>query len=78
MSRLEDLTTLRGELLAWMEEAPADRKAALVSQFRATLAEIDELSPKEQVGDSIDEIAARRTARRSGSAAGANSAKRSG
>lgn len=78
MSRLDDLTQLRADLLAWMDEAPADRKAALVAQFRATLAEIDELSPKEAVGDSIDEIAARRAARRSSSAKSAGRTKRSG
>lgn len=75
MSRLDDLTRLRADLLEWLEEAPADRKAALVAQFRATLAEIDELSPKEAVGDSIDEIAQRRAARRSGPAKGAGRSK---
>ena len=65
MSRLDDLTRLRGQLIDWMVEAPADRRAALVAQYRATLAEIDELAPKEAVGDSIDEIAQRRAARRS-------------
>jgi hypothetical protein len=75
MSRLDDLTKLREDLLAWMDEAPADRKAALVAQYRATLAEIDELTPKEAVGDSVDEIAARRAARRSGAAKGAGRAK---
>lgn len=69
MSRLEDLNALREQLLVWMEDAPVDRKAALVAQFRATLAEIEELSPKEEIGDSIDEIAARRAARRSRPAA---------
>lgn len=78
MARLDDLKQLREDLLDWMGEAPADRKAALVAQFRATLAEIDELSPKEQAGDSIDEIAARRAARRSGPAKGAGRAKRTG
>jgi hypothetical protein len=63
-SRLNDLVRLRGQLLEWMDEAPADRKAALVGQFRATLSEIEELSPPEQKGDVVDEIAARRSARR--------------
>lgn len=75
MSRLDDLTKLRGQLIEWMEEAPADRRAALVAQFRATLAEIDDLKPKEAVGDSIDEISQRRAARRSGPAAGSGRAK---
>ena len=64
MSRLADLTKLREDLLGWMDDAPADRKAALVAQFRATLAELEELTPKEAVGDSIDEISQRRAARR--------------
>ena len=76
MSRLEDLTKLRADLLEWLDEAPADRKAALVAQYRATLAEIDELSPKEAAGDGIDEIAKRRAARRSRPAAGEGRAKR--
>ncbi len=78
MGHLEDLVELRANLLEWMAEAPADRRAALVGQFRATLAEIDELKPKEAVGDSIDEIAARRAARRSGAAKGKGRARRSG
>jgi hypothetical protein len=73
MARLDDLVKLRADLLEWMEAAPADRKAALVAQYRATLAEIDELTPKEVVGDGIDEIAARRGARRAGSAKAARS-----
>lgn len=77
MNRLKDLIDLREQLLAWMQEAPVDRKAALVAQFRSTLAEIDELSPKEETGDTIDEIAARRAARRSRPAARANRAERS-
>ena len=77
MSRLTDLTALREQLLTWMTDAPVDRKAALVAQFRATLAEIDELSPKEEIGDTIDEIAARRAARRSRPTAGADRSKRS-
>lgn len=76
MSRLTDLEALRQQLLAWMEDAPVDRKAALVAQFRATLAELDELSPKEEIGDTIDEIAARRAARRARPAARADRAKR--
>ena len=75
VSRLDDLTQLRADLREWMDAAPADRKAALVAQYRATLAEIDELSPKEAVGDSVDEIAARRAARRTSTAKGPGRAK---
>ena len=78
MARLDDLVTLREQLLAWMDEAPADRKAPLVAQFRATLAEIDELAPEEKSGDGIDEITARRAARRAGTAKAATRSKRSG
>lgn len=76
VSRLDDLTKLRADLLEWMGEAPADRKAALVAQFRACLAEIDELSPKEAIGDGIDEIAKRRATRRSSAAKSEGRAKR--
>lgn len=75
MGHLEDLVQLREDLLIWMGEAPADRKAALVAQFRATIEKIDELTPREAVGDGIDEIAARRSARRSGSAKGEGGSK---
>jgi hypothetical protein len=70
MNRVEDLAELREQLKVWMDDAPVDRKAALVAQYRATLAEIDELSPKKESGDTIDEIAARRAARRPSAAAG--------
>lgn len=78
MSRLDELVTLAPEIREWINEAPADRKAALVAQYRATLAEIDALRPKEAEGDGIDEIAARRAARRSRPAARAGRAKQSG
>ncbi len=78
MSRLADLEALRDNLLGWLDECPPDRKAALVGQYRATLAEIDELTPKKAEGDGIDEIAKRRAARKSGAAAGSSRAKRSG
>lgn len=70
VARLDDLVTLRANLLDWINEAPADRRAALVAQFRATLAEIDELEPKAAVGDGIDQIAERRAARRAAPAKG--------
>lgn len=76
--RLQDLLDLREQLLIWMDDAPVDRKAALIAQFRATLAEIADLAPKEEIGDSIDEIAARRAARRTRPAARSRGAKLSG
>jgi uncharacterized phage protein gp47/JayE len=78
VARLEDLTTLREQLQEWLVDAPVDRKAALVAQYRATLAEIAELTPKEAQGDGIDEIAARRSERRARAAKAAGSSKRSG
>ena len=78
MARLDDLAKLREDLLVWMDDAPVDRKAALVAQYRATLAEIDQLKPKEAAGDGIDEIAKRRAARRAGTAKAPTRAKRSG
>ena len=77
MARLDDLVTLREHLQEWLVDAPVDRKAALVAQYRATLAEIETLAPKEQVGDGIDEIAKRRAARRAGTAKTADRSKRS-
>lgn len=66
-ARLQDLIKLREALKTWMVEAPLDRKAALVAQFRATLAEIDELAPPEKKQEGFDEVKARRDARRAGS-----------
>ena len=64
MDRLAALESLRGDLAAWIPEAPVDKRAPLIAQYRAVLVEIESLSPQEQkVGDSIDEIAARRAAR---------------
>lgn len=78
MSRLDDLKQLREDILEWLPETPVDRRAALVAQYRATLAEIAELEPAKAEGDGIDEIAARRAARRAGPAKGSGRAKRSG
>ncbi len=75
--RLDELQSLRDDLRNWMDEAPVDRKAALVAQYRATLEEIDELTPKEAVGDSIDEIAKRRAARRAAATKHPDRSKRS-
>jgi hypothetical protein len=76
MSRLDDLKKLREDILAWLPDTPVDRRAALVAQYRATLAEIAELEPQKAEGDGIDEIAARRAARRAGPAKGAGRSKR--
>lgn len=78
MDRLAALTDLLPLLRTWMDEAPVDRKAALVAQYRAALAEVAELQPAEQKGDAVDEIARRRAARRGGAAAGPGRTKRQG
>jgi hypothetical protein len=73
VAHLDDLIQLRDDIRVWLDEAPVDRKAALVAQYRATLAEITALSPAEQkVGDPVDEIAARRSARGAGAAPSAS------
>lgn len=75
-SRLTALQDLRDILARRIEACDSMRDlAALTGRMQAVLAEIDELSPKEAVGDSIDEIAARRAARRSGPAKGPGRAK---
>lgn len=75
MERLAALEALRDELAEWVRDAPVDRKAALIAQYRATLLEIAELAPPEQKGDAVDEIAARRAARRSGPSTGTSRTK---
>lgn len=77
MARLDDLRALREQLLVWIDDAPVDKKAPLVAQYRATLSEIQALEPKEAQGDGIDEIAKRRSARRAGAAKSPSRAKRS-
>ena len=64
MDRLSKLRALEPVLLASIEGAPPDKRAALVAQYRATLAEIDGLEANvAKAGDPVDEIAARRAAR---------------
>lgn len=76
-SRLERLVALRAIHEALMAEGLTARDAAAVSrEYRATLAEIDELAPKTEIGDPVDEIAQRRAARRPSSAKNQARAKR--
>lgn len=64
MARKDDLKALADLLWASLGEADPDKRAPLANQYRATLAEIEELSADEQkVGDPIDALAARRAAR---------------
>ena len=76
--RLKALCDLRDLLARQIEGCDSLRDlAALSGRFQAVLAEIAELEPKKAVGDGIDEITARRAARRSGAAKGSSRAKRS-
>lgn len=67
--RLARLVALRNAQAALLGsgEVPAREFSALSREYRATLAEISDLTPKEKAGDPVDEITARR-ARRAGSA----------
>jgi len=82
VSRLDDLLELRDALrpqvLSEHTEHGLQGVSGLVGQYVKVLAEIEELQPKESTGDGIDEIAARRAARRSSAPAGKGRAKRSG
>lgn len=78
MDRLQSLTELLPLLRQWMDEAPVDKRSPLVAQYRAALAEVAELSPAEQTGDAVDEIARRRDARRSGATQDQGRTKRKG
>ena len=62
--RLSKLHALEPVVLESIECAPADKRAALVAQYRQLLAEIDTLEANGmKAGDPVDEIAARRAAR---------------
>lgn len=64
-SRLERLMLVRDQLSAVLAgEVPARDRAAVSREYRAVLAEIDELAPPTQKGDAVDEITRRREARR--------------
>lgn len=56
--------------LAWesAQEAPADKRAPLIAQYRAALADLAKIADETKTGDPVDEIAQRRAARRAGTA----------
>ena len=64
VDRLKKLQDLEAVALDSIEAAPADKRASLIAQYRALLAEIESLqAASEKAGDPLDEIAARRAAR---------------
>lgn len=69
--RLATLRSLRDLLAAEIEGCESTRDlAALVTRLQSVLSEIEALSPAEEKGDVVDEIAKRRAARRAGAATG--------
>lgn len=76
-SRLDRLKALRSIAEAALAAAlPAREIAAISKEYRALLAEIEKLEASAtKAGDPVDEIAARRAARRSASAARSGHAK---
>ena len=77
--RLGTLEQLRDYLASAIEGCESLRDlAALTGRLQSVLAEIDELTPKEATGDTIDEISKRRAARRSGAAAVVGRSRRTG
>lgn len=72
MARIDRLRALADHLEAALEEASVGVKAQIAAQYRATLAEIDELegasAPAVEKGTGLDELNQRRAARQSGAA----------
>lgn len=67
--RLETLRMLRDRLATDIESCDSSRDLpSLVSRMQSVLAEIDELEPSVGEVDAVDEIAKRRSLRRSGPA----------
>lgn len=67
---VSSLEALRDEIAADLEDCQSMRdKAALYMRMVDVLARIDEARPIESKGDTVDEIAARRIARRSSTSA---------
>ena len=71
MQRIDKLRRLADLLEESLGEASVGVRAQLAAQYRATLAEIEELgggAQSEQGGTALDELNARRAARESGAA----------
>lgn len=77
--RLQTLRNLRDLLAAQIETCDSLRDlSSLSGRLQSVLSEIAELTPKEEQGDGIDEIAQRRSARRASAAKSPTRSKRSG
>lgn len=73
--RLATLQALRDTLADQIAETDSGRDmAALSRQLTDVLKQIVDIAPEKKAGDPVDEIAARRAARRSGPAASASRA----
>lgn len=71
MARIDRLNDLADKLEEALDEASVGVKAQIAAQYRATLAEIDEIegaSPAARKGTGLDELNERRAARQSGAA----------
>lgn len=78
-STLAALEAVRDLIAADLEACESMRdKAALYLRFTDTINAIDAIRPPEVKGDAVDEIAARRAARRAGTSARSSRAKNSG
>ena len=75
-TRVERLRALADLLEESLKESSVGVRAQLAAQYRATLAEIEEIEPApvEQKGTALDELNARRAARESGAAGKAGAA----
>jgi hypothetical protein len=71
-SRREQLEALRDILLAQLERAPASAVAGIAREYRMTLAELASMGPgagaSREEGSTVDELSARREARRQSAA----------
>lgn len=74
---LAALEAVRNAIVSDLEDCESMRdRTALYKQLQDVLKRISDVKPAEQKGDAVDEIAARRAARRSGGSSGSGRAKR--
>jgi len=67
-TRLEDLEDLRALLWDSIHAADPDKRAPLAARLESVVEQIEKLTPSAKVGDPVDEIAKRRSARGAGTA----------